>query len=216
MRFLLRRLLDLLLLLVLTAGGVTASAVWFALYPAPQPAETIIVLGGGMTGDNALASETIGRVETGVAVYEAGLAPFIHFTGGSPGTGRPGAGEQMRDLAISLGVPASAATAESASKSTLQNALMSREVLGPRAGQGVILVSDGFHLGRAWASFRWAGYRPVHLAASSAFGRQSAPDQLRRVAREALAWWFNLARVATYEAMALAAGPDPDRIRMLR
>ena len=122
----------------------------------------------------------------------------------------------MRDLAISLGVPASAATAESASQSTLQNALMSREVLGPRAGQGVILVTDGFHLARAWASFRWAGYRPAHLAASSAFGRQSAPDQLRRVAREALAWWFNLARVAAYEVMALATGPDPDRIRMLR
>ena len=75
MRFLLRRLLDLVLVLVLTAAAVTASAVWFALHPVPQPAETIIVLGGAMTGDNALASETIGRVETGVAIYEAGLAP---------------------------------------------------------------------------------------------------------------------------------------------
>ena len=56
----------------------------------------------------------------------------------------------------------------------------------------------------------------MHLAASSAFGGQSPVDQLRRVGRETLAWWFNLARVAAYEAMALATGPDPDRIAMLR
>ncbi len=211
-RFLLRRLLDAVMILVLTAAAVTASAIWFALHPEPHSAETIIVLGGAMTETNTLESETIGRVDAGVTLWKAGFAPAIHFTGGSPAKGQPGAGEHMRERAISMGVPPAAATAESNSESTLQNALMSREVLGPRAGQPVILVTDGFHLARSWASFRWAGYRPVHLSASSAFGRQSTPDQLRRVAREALAWWFNLARAAVYEIVTLVHGSAPMRM----
>ena len=120
-----------------------------------------------MTGDNHLGRETIGRVHAGVRLYDAGLAPRIHFTGGSPDDGRPGAGEQMRALAIAEGVPPAAATAESLSESTLQNALFSRAVLGAEADGPVILVSDGFHLARAWLTFRWAGYGPVALAAAS-------------------------------------------------
>ena len=209
-----RLLASLVLVLVLTAAAVTASAVWFALYPPTRPAELLIVLGGDMTEGNLLGQQTRERVEAGVALFKAGAAPRIHFTGGSPGQGQPGAGEQMRALAVELGLPPAATSAENLSQSTLQNALFSRPLLGPLADRPVILVTDGFHLARAWASFRWAGYGPVDLAATSAFGPPPLREQLRSLSRETLAWWFNLARVAAYQVLTLTRGSAP--VEMLR
>lgn len=216
MKLLLRLLATGCLLLVLTAAGVVGHALWMARAPLPAAAGVIIVLGGDMTGDNRLAGETRGRVLAGVRLYQAGAAPRIHFTGGVPADGRPGAGEQMRGLAVGIGVPPAATSAESLSRSTLQNALFSRPILGPRADGPVILVSDGFHLARSWLSFRWAGYPQVALAAATPFGDQPRWRQARRVAREALAWWFNLARIGAWETLDLVSGPDADRIDMLR
>ena len=122
----------------------------------------------------------------------------------------------MRELAVSLGVPAAATSVESLSQSTLQNALFSRPVLGPLADAPVMLVTDGFHLARAWASFRWAGYGPVRLAAASAFGDQPTAPADRWPAREALAWWFNLARVAACEVIGCRRGPEAAPVEMLR
>jgi uncharacterized SAM-binding protein YcdF (DUF218 family) len=212
MRRLGRLLANLFLLLALTAAAITASAIWFALNPPAEPAAVLIVLGGDMEEDHSLGPQTRQRVEAGVALFKAGAAPRIHFTGGSEGA--PAAGEQMRDLAVSLGVPASAASVESRSRSTLQNAIFSRPVLGPFAGEPVMLVTDGFHLARAWASFRWAGYRQVGLAAASAFGAPPVPEQLRWLARETLAWWFNLARAAAFDLVTLVRGSAP--VEMLR
>ena len=49
---------------------------------------------------------------------------------------------------------------------------------------------------------------------ASAFGPPPVPDQLRSLARETLAWWFNLPRVAAYEATLLVRGTAP--VEMLR
>jgi len=208
-------LANLVLLFAVTTLAVVVTAIWFVLHPPSQAAGVLIVLGGAMTPELTLGSQTRRRVEVAVALYNAGAAPRIHFTGGWAANRQPGPGDQMRALAISLGVPASATSAENGSKSTLQNALFSRPVLGPLADGPVTLVTDGFHLARSWASFRWAGYRPVRLAAATAFGDQPVREQIRWVAREALAWWFNLARVIAYETLERVLGPNPDRIRML-
>jgi uncharacterized SAM-binding protein YcdF (DUF218 family) len=216
MKLLLRLLALACLLLALTAAGVVSHALWISRAAAPGPADLIIVLGGDMNDDNTLGGETRRRVLAGVRLYQAGLAPRIHFTGGVPDQGLPGAGAQMLALAVAEGVPPAAASSESMSESTLQNALFSRAVLGAEADGSVILVSDGFHLARSWLSFRWAGYRPVALAAATPFGDRPLRRQARRVSRETLAWWFNLARVGAWETMELVAGPDPERVEMLR
>jgi len=215
-RTLLRLLCAACIAFVLTMAGVIGHALWTGRAAAPEPADLIIVLGGTMNGDNSLASETRGRVREGVRLHEAGLAPRIHFTGGSPDKGRPGAGDQMMALAIEWGVPPAAASAENWSESTLQNALFSREILGVEADGSVILVSDGYHLARAWLTFRWAGYGPIALDAASPFGDQSIARRLRRVGRESLAWWYNLARVAVWEVLEAVDGHDPARMEMLR
>ena len=214
MRLIVRLAANLLLLYLLTAAAVVASAVWFALRPPTQTAGVLVVLGGAMSEEYGLGSQTRARVEAAVALFNAGAAPRLLFTGGGPG-GRVPAGEQMRALAVELGVPAAATAAENEAHSTLQNALFSRPVLGPLADGPVMLVSDGFHLARSWASFRWAGYREVRLAAATAFGDAPLPEQLRAIGREALAWWFNPVRVAAFEVLERVRGHDPERIRML-
>ncbi len=215
MRLLARLAANLLLLYLLTAAAVVASAVWFALRPPTESAGVLIVLGGAMTDEYTLASQTRGRVEAAVALFNAGAAPRILFTGGGAAEGQVPAGEQMRALAVALGVPASVTAVETGARSTLQNALFSRPVLGPLADGPVMLVTDGFHLARAWASFRWAGYRQIRLAAATAFGDEPLHRQLRWIGREALAWWFNPARVVAFELLERVRGHDPERIRML-
>jgi uncharacterized SAM-binding protein YcdF (DUF218 family) len=204
-------------LLALTLLSVAAHALWLAhLAGPPKEAGVIVVLAGATEPDGTLAPETVRRTETGVALHKAGIAPRIHFTGGVETPERAGAGDRMRELAISLGVPPQAATAESRSRSTLQNALMSREVLGPLTDGPVVLVSGGYHLARAWASFRWAGYGPpVRLAASSAFGGDAAVAQAKRLVREVAAWWYNIARVLAWHLAGLAGIGEAARMPML-
>jgi uncharacterized SAM-binding protein YcdF (DUF218 family) len=196
---------------------VVVSALWIAQASDPSPAGLIIVLGGGMDRDNRLANETIARVREGVRLYGAGLAPRVHFTGGVPGRGQPGPGDQMRDLAVAEGLPPDRATVENLSESTIQNALFSRPIVGNAAEGPVILVSDGYHLARAWLTFRWAGYGPrIALVAATPFGDERPMLQLKKLGRETLAWWFNPLRVAIWEGLNLVWGPDPARIDLLR
>lgn len=204
------------ILLAGTAACVIAQALWLArVADLPEPAGVIIVLGGAME-DDALGRETIRRTETAARLYCQGLAPRIHFTGGGQSATSRGAGAQMRALAQRLGVPRAASSAENRSRSTLQNALLSRGMLGSAATGPVILVSDGYHLGRAWASFRWAGYGPpIRLAAATAFGHRGDADQVLRLARETAAWWFNLARVLVWHGAGLAGLTEAQRLPLL-
>jgi len=204
--------------LALTLAGVVVHALWLT-YGAgpPEPARVIIVLGGGMEEDGTLAPETARRAEFGAELYAQGLAPRIHFTGGPVIGGLPGPGDQMRAVAMALGVPAEVTSTENASRSTLQNALFSREMLGDLVKGPVILVSDGYHLGRSWVSFRWAGYGPpIELAAATAFGDRTPPGQALRLVREATAWWFNGARMGLWYGMTLAGVPESRLIDALQ
>jgi uncharacterized SAM-binding protein YcdF (DUF218 family) len=216
-RLVARLLAGLVLAFALTAAGVAGHALWLVHRAGgPDPAAAIVVLGGGVYADGSPGPDTLARTRHGIALYRAGLAPHLHFTGGHRNPDVPGTGEGMRAAALAAGVPAAATSAESGSRSTLQNALLSRAALGPLAGAPVILVSDGYHLARAWASFRWAGYGPVALSAATAFGEGSVRDRAARVGREALAWWFNLGRAALWHAAGVVGTAEQERLELLR
>jgi len=174
--------------------------------------DVIVVLGAGMDADGTLHRSSILRVETGVELWKAGLAPLIHFTGGEGRPGGPSAGEQMAKLAITLGVPVQATSFESRSQSTLQNALFSHPML--QDAESLTLVTEGFHLPRAWVSFKWAGDQKLHLAISERFRSASATarlPQMTMVLREALAVWFNLARALAFEIAGIFGVDDTVR-----
>lgn len=193
-----------LLVLALVLATIGGTAIWLDRWAAPPgPAETIIVLGGGVLPDGAPGPDTLRRTRKAIALWEAGLASRLLFTGGHRNPDVPGLADGMAAVALEAGVPEAALDRENASRSTLQNALFSTGVLPPEEAGRVILVSDGYHLARAWASFRWAGYDPVAVAAASAFGGGSPGDMARRLGRETLAWGFNAGRLALWGAMGL-------------
>jgi uncharacterized SAM-binding protein YcdF (DUF218 family) len=216
LRLLARLVAGFVLALLLTAAAVAVHAVWLARWAGPpQPAAVIVVLGGGVYANGRPGPDSLARARRGIALYKAGVAPRLHFTGGHRNPDLPGLGESMAAVALDAGVPAVAISTENDSRSTLQNALLSRAVLPPDEAGPVLLVSDGYHLARAWASFRWAGYRPVHLAAATAFGGGTPLAQLRRVGRESLAWAFNVARLTVWVGMNAVGLERPETSELL-
>jgi len=92
----------------------------------------------------------------GVALYRQGLAGGLLMSGGTDGDGSNEA-EAMRDMAVSMGVPADKIRIEPSSESTYENIAFSAPLL--HDAEQIIIVSDAFHLARAeWlAKPHWPG-----------------------------------------------------------
>lgn len=162
--------------------------------------DAIIVLGAGMMLDGTLNPASAERVVAGTELYLRGVAPTLHLTGGAGDPGPYRSGERMAALAMELGVDADRVTFEDASHSTLQNMLYSRHIL--ESAQNVLLVSEGFHLMRSWASAKWAGADQVSICHSTRFrgGVLSLPS-IKMILREAAAIWFNLLRATIWSGL---------------
>jgi uncharacterized SAM-binding protein YcdF (DUF218 family) len=115
--------------------------------------DVLIVLGGPGVNDGVLGYESYLRAQYAVRAWREGHFRAVHIAGGS--TPRPAA-PGMRDVMLSQGVPESVITIESASSSTRENALFSRNQLAHIPGTIVLLTSD-FHSYRATRVFRKVG-----------------------------------------------------------
>ncbi len=200
----LRSLISLsIVVFITTLLGVTAFAAFQPLFEPKQfpPSDNIVVLGAGMDPDGTLHLSSKLRVEKGVAIFKSGASQNIHFSGGVGKENGVSAGERMAKYAIELGIPNTAITYETKSQSTLQNALFSVPYL--KNDNRIILVTEGFHLPRSWASMHLFGDYDIALAHSVAF-RQSSPNsmlpQVSMTVREVLAIWFNAGRYLIWKA----------------
>ena len=124
--------------LAIWLGGLVAAAflavlAWTFLWPmdrVPDRADVIVCLGAGMGPDGRLHAPAIRRVETCADLWRGGIAPRVVFTGGVRINDGPAAGDQMANLAMSLGVPADDIVTENKAQSTLQNAIFTRDLIG--------------------------------------------------------------------------------------
>ncbi|MGR3467425.1 MAG: YdcF family protein [Shimia sp.] len=180
------------LALAFLATVLAVAGVQMLPFQSPERAELIVLLGG----TDAIRE----RVPRAVELYEAGYAPRILITGGSA-EGRAKS-EYMRDAAIAAGIPGKAILVETASLSTIQNALLSAPLIGE---DSYLLVTDASHLPRAWLAFRAVTHPPEALVAS---GQINGP---REVLREAAAIWFNALRGSVAGVAALLGAPQ-DRL----
>jgi uncharacterized SAM-binding protein YcdF (DUF218 family) len=169
----------------LEAGYVSREA---AAYP---EAATIVVLGGGVTGQrtggrNILPSRAFDRLYLGCRLYQSGKAPVMVLSGGGiawrQGPGSLPESRQMSVLARELGVPDQAMILESHSRNTRENAWFTREILREKGRTGpVMLVTSAFHMPRARACFEKLGMTVIPCPAdfrSDAFKKRSALDFL--------------------------------------
>ncbi len=200
------------LLLMITAYISIGAAMvaWTFLWPEPDltqvaPADAILCLGGGMDADGTLAPAVLTRIDRCMEAYNASLAPIIIFSGGIAAPDGPSAGAQMARYAQSIGLPPEHGVVEGRAQSTLQNALFSIPLA--QDAHDYIIVTEAFHLPRAWASFQWAwwvldkdGPVTIQLMMSEPVRtnlKTGAPNW-RMLGRESLAIWFNAARATLY------------------
>jgi len=109
-----------------------------------EPADLIIVLGGGDNGE---------RVAHAVKLYQKGYAKKILMSGG-PLAWRLTHTEWMKKQARALGVPVQAILLEDQSRSTIDNAEFTLTIVKKQNYKSVILVTSPTHSRRAKRVFR--------------------------------------------------------------
>jgi len=154
-------------------------------------ADAIVVLGAGVRSvagrhDEPELSEAGDRLRKGVALYKAGKAPLIVYSGGNidflDGPGEAEAVSAGRML-VSLGVPASAIVAEDKSRNTYENAEFTRALLQGRGARRILLVTSATHMMRSVSLFRRAGFDVAAVPCNHITG-WSEPSVLFRLVPE--------------------------------
>ncbi len=139
---------------------------WHAPAPPSQPGsyDAIVVLAGGVLPAGSirptdeLTDYSRYRTACGADLLVQGWAPRLLLSGGDAtivGRG-PKEAEVMKRWAMRLGVPEQAIVLEDRSRTTYENAVETKRVLGPAS---IVLVSSASHMPRAVALFEKQGFR---------------------------------------------------------
>jgi uncharacterized SAM-binding protein YcdF (DUF218 family) len=134
--------------------------------PAQGPPDGIVVLGGAIEPNISLARGAVAlddsaeRITATVELARRYPNARIIFSGGT-GSLRFDAPTEapiaLKELEA-LGVPHDRITAEEQSHNTIENAVFSRLIAQPKPGERWLLVTSAFHMPRAIAAFRAAGF----------------------------------------------------------
>jgi uncharacterized SAM-binding protein YcdF (DUF218 family) len=133
----------------------------------PAHVDGIVVLGGAVMPDLSTArgipslTDAGERMTTAVALAQRYKTARLVFTGGQgaliPGTDTTEA-DVARELFLSLGIPPEQLTLENQSRTTYENAVMTKALVQPQPGQTWILVTSAYHMPRSVGAFRAAGW----------------------------------------------------------
>jgi uncharacterized SAM-binding protein YcdF (DUF218 family) len=185
-----RWVLGLLALLIISgmiaAGVLTILIVTYGREDRAQPADVIIVLGGGRSG-------TQRRSHHAAVLYEEGLAPYVLCSGGAVANARMTEAERCRRTLVRRGVPSEAIILETRSLSTEENAIESAAIMREHGWQDAVLVSDDFHLWRAHIIFEDYGIQVWPSPAQITDHSMSVRDRSLNVGREvAASVWYGV------------------------
>ena len=167
-----RRLLFLTVLLLLLTATPVLSLLYIALletqYPSFQPTSTskfdaVVVLAGGVFQKGSLrpadevSDASRQRTGCGADLWQQNLAPKLLLTGGDATVFRTGprVSHEMKRWALRLGVPEAAILVEDKSRTTYENAVQTKALLG--SGR-ILLVTASYHLPRAVRLFEKQGF----------------------------------------------------------
>ena len=155
------RALALAVVVVVFAVPFTPAPSWvaghLAVSPRLEPADAIVVLGGGVQSNRELSEQSMRRTIMGIRLFRRGLAPVLVFSGGTAGQTAAEA-DVMAALARELGIPAQRILVETVSFNTRSEAVEVARLIGPEGKRQILLVTDPFHMGRAQAVFERAGF----------------------------------------------------------
>ncbi len=168
------------------------------------PPDGIVILGGAIAEDVSAArgavalNEAAERLTVGAELARRYPNARIVFSGGNSSLIFEGGAEAtfaVRQL-LALGVAHERITAEEQSRNTIENAVFSRLIANPRPGECWLLVTSAYHMPRAMAAFRAAGF-PVEAypvdwrtrgSIDAAWPSASLGDGLRRTDTAVREW----------------------------
>jgi uncharacterized SAM-binding protein YcdF (DUF218 family) len=156
-----------------------------------EPADAIVVLGGGVRPDGTLSLTSLVRVIRGLVLYGQAAAPTIVFSGSEEVGTRTTTAEAATEMARHLGVPGTAVLADGRGRTTREEA----EVLGPmlhaKGIRRILLVTGGLHLRRAVPLFERRGFVVLPAPADAVSLSTRVPEErlllLRALAEEFIA-----------------------------
>ncbi|MCU1228759.1 MAG: uncharacterized protein JWO97_1643, partial [Acidobacteria bacterium] len=164
----------------------------FGLTDYRRRADLIVVFGAHAFANGAPSRALADRIDTGVELYRAGLAPRMLFSGG-PGDGAIHETEAMRRYAIRRGVPDSAIAVDVDginTESTARNTLTFTRGVPTR----VLAVSHFYHLPRIKMTYQRYGFDVFTVPS----GNAGVQPLLLNLAREDAAFWrYYLRRITT-------------------
>jgi uncharacterized SAM-binding protein YcdF (DUF218 family) len=122
-----------------------------------EPAEAIVVLGGGLDKERDLSNDSLRRTLRGIELQRRGLAPLLVLLG--PTYGQEVSEAEVRaKLAREMGVPSEAILMEPDGKTTREEAIRVRALLQPRNIIKILLVTNAQHMARARPLFEREGF----------------------------------------------------------
>lgn len=169
------------ILLILTAV-YTAFLYGACIALRPDGSERIgIVLGASLVND-VPGDELSLRCDAGYDWVSLDDGRILVTSGGRGEHDNISQGEAMKDYIVHKGTAAERILAEKKSVNTEQNMALSLEVLkkaGYSPSDGIVIISGGFHIFRAWAYARWAGFENISAYPSRVRMFALLPDMYR-------------------------------------
>jgi uncharacterized SAM-binding protein YcdF (DUF218 family) len=176
--------------------------IWFLASPlkiseVPQSSDAIVVFGGGVGETGSPGKSTIERARYASELYHKGYTDKIIFSSGY--TYAYNDAENMRLLAVSMGIPLNSIILEQKANSTYENVLFSKKILDRHKWDSVLLVSSPYNMRRAQLVFnKWDKKRKVLFAPvekSEFYDRHDTvkTEQIRAIIHEYLGilyYWF--------------------------
>jgi uncharacterized SAM-binding protein YcdF (DUF218 family) len=145
------------------------------------PYDAAIVLGARIQDDGTPSPALSRRVGHAVDLLRSGAVRALLMTGGATTSPIPEA-HVMRDLALAAGARADAVHMETRALNTIENALFTAPIAQGHGWRRLLVVTDTFHVPRAWYVFRRFG-----LPAAMAGVKPEAPS---------VDWWLAHGREA--------------------
>jgi uncharacterized SAM-binding protein YcdF (DUF218 family) len=150
---------------------------WVATTEAPTG---FIVLGGSIDPDISAAhgevalNDAAERLTIVTELAKRYPSARIVFTGGNGSVfGGPAEGEYVTRLLASFGVAPGRVEIEDRSRNTLENAEFTKRLITPKPGDRWVLITSAFHMPRAMAAFRNAGFAVEAFPVDWQFGKTS-------------------------------------------
>jgi uncharacterized SAM-binding protein YcdF (DUF218 family) len=119
-------------------------------------ADAVVVLGAAVIAPGVAGPALLRRLDHGVTAFRARSARYLLLSGGIVAH-PPAEAVVMRSLALARGVPEAALIVEDRARNTFENALYCGRIIREQDWRDIVVVTDGWHLGRALYVFRRLG-----------------------------------------------------------